>query len=99
MTNKRTALFLADILLDTPDVRMRAREAAVELRRLYVENEQITQYSQALNDRCVRDTQTIGVLLEALKEIVAAADGTGWNQLDAGFTKARAAIKTAEESA
>ena len=31
-------------------------------------------------------------LLEALQEIVAAADGDGWNQLDASFKKARAAI-------
>ena len=35
-------------------------------------------------------------LLEALREIVDAADGTGWDQLDASFTKARAAIKQAE---
>lgn len=35
-------------------------------------------------------------LLEALKEIVDAADGTGWDQLDASFSKARAAIKAAE---
>ena len=37
-------------------------------------------------------------LLEALKEIVAAADGSGWDQLDASFSKARAAIKAAEEN-
>lgn len=35
-------------------------------------------------------------LLEALKEIVAAADGKGWEQLDPSFKKARAAIKQAE---
>ena len=34
-------------------------------------------------------------LLEALKEIVSAADGDGWNQLDAGLRKARAAIAKA----
>ena len=34
-------------------------------------------------------------LLEALQEIVAAADGEGWSQLDAGFTKARAAVAKA----
>lgn len=34
-------------------------------------------------------------LLEALKEIVDAADGDGWNQLDASFKKARAAIAKA----
>ena len=35
-------------------------------------------------------------LLEALKEIVAAADGKGWEQLDPSFKKARAAIAKAE---
>lgn len=34
-------------------------------------------------------------LYEALKEIVDAADGTGWDQLDATFTRARAALKKA----
>ena len=34
-------------------------------------------------------------LLEALKEIIAAADGDGWNQLDASFATARAAIAKA----
>lgn len=34
-------------------------------------------------------------LLEALQEIIAAADGEGWSQLDAGFTKARAAVAKA----
>lgn len=37
-------------------------------------------------------------LLEALKEIVDAADGTGWDQLDASFKKARSAIKAVEEN-
>ena len=35
-------------------------------------------------------------LLDALKEIVDAADGDGWNQLDASFKKARAAILKAK---
>jgi hypothetical protein len=35
----------------------------------------------------------IEALREALQEIVAAADGSGWDQLDAGFTKARAALR------
>ena len=35
-------------------------------------------------------------LLEALREIVDAADGTGWDQLDASFSKARAAIEAVE---
>jgi hypothetical protein len=34
-------------------------------------------------------------LYEALKEIVDAADGTGWEHLDATFTRARAALKKA----
>ena len=34
-------------------------------------------------------------LLEALEEIVSAADGDGWNQLDANLRKARAAIAKA----
>ena len=34
-------------------------------------------------------------LYEALQEIVDAADGTGWDQLDATFTRARAALKQA----
>lgn len=34
-------------------------------------------------------------LLEALQEIISAADGDGWSQLDAGFSKARAAIARA----
>lgn len=34
-------------------------------------------------------------LLEALKEIVEAADGEGWNQLDPSFKNARAAIAKA----
>ena len=34
-------------------------------------------------------------LLEALQEIITAADGEGWSQLDASFTKARAAISKA----
>jgi hypothetical protein len=35
------------------------------------------------------------VLYEALEEIVAAADGDGWNQLDASFEKSRLALKLA----
>lgn len=34
-------------------------------------------------------------LYEALQEIVDAADGTGWEHLDATFTRARAALKKA----
>ncbi len=38
-------------------------------------------------------------LLDALQEIVSAADGSGWDQLDAGFSKARAAIAKAKGEA
>lgn len=34
-------------------------------------------------------------LLGALQEIIVAADGEGWSPLDAGFTKARAAVAKA----
>ena len=34
-------------------------------------------------------------LLQSLQEIVAAADGSGWEHLDASFSKARAAITKA----
>ena len=45
-----------------------------------------------------RDARLIAAapdLYEALKEIVDAADGTGWDQLEATFTRARAALKKA----
>ena len=42
------------------------------------------------------DVMQRDALLEALKEIVAAADGKGWEQLDPSFKQARAAIKQAE---
>lgn len=35
-------------------------------------------------------------LLEALEEIVSAADGDGWSQLDADLRRARAAIAKAK---
>ena len=38
-------------------------------------------------------------MLEALQEIIAAADGDGWSQLDASFTKARAAVAKTKISA
>ena len=44
----------------------------------------------ALHDEMLAE---IEALREALQEIVAAADGSGWDQLDAGFTKARAALR------
>ena len=46
------------------------RQAAAELRRLHAENEQITKYADALNDRCVRDAERIGLLLKALKVVL-----------------------------
>jgi hypothetical protein len=42
-----------------------------------------------------REREACAQIVEALKEIVDAADGTGWDQLDATFTRARAALKKA----
>jgi len=42
-----------------------------------------------------REREACAQIVEALKEIVDAADGAGWNQLDATFTRARAALKKA----
>ena len=82
-------------------------EAAAELRRLhqFAEDQigrattaeaalQMTKATHALKIAAVEAQRD--ALLEALKEIVAAADGKGWEQLDPSFKKARAAIKQAE---
>ena len=50
------------------------------------------------DEQCWADARLIAAapdLLEALKEIVDAADGAGWEQLDPSFKKARAAIAKA----
>ena len=55
-----------------------------------------------LRDRPSGDAHLIAAapeLLEALAEIVAAADGDGWKQLDATFARARAAIAKATQEA
>lgn len=77
--------------------------AAAELRRLHAENEALREANEAFgkrqewwNERMVALEQQRDALLEALKEIVAAADGKGWEQLDPSFKKARAAIVKAE---
>ncbi|WWA79547.1 hypothetical protein Kintu_gp55 [Xanthomonas phage Kintu] len=52
----------------------------------------------AVDDRTEANARLIAAapeLLEALTEIVAAADGDGWKQLDATFSTARAAIAKA----
>lgn len=75
--------------------------AAAELLRL---SEIETLYLAAMRGRHAMSEELLAVivqrdaLLEALREIVDAADGTGWDQLDASFTKARAAIKAVEET-
>ena len=87
-----------------------AHDAAAELRRLhqFAEDQigrataaeaalQMTKATHALKIAAVEAQRA--ALLEALKEIVDAADGTGWDQLDASFSKARAAIKAVEEKA
>ena len=81
--------------------------AAAELRRLqqFAEDQigrattaeaalQMTKVTHALKIAAVEAQRD--ALLEALREIVDAADGTGWDQLDASFSKARAAIGVAE---
>ena len=57
---------------------------------------QMTKATHALKIAAVEAQRA--ALLEALKEIVDAADGTGWDQLDASFSKARAAISAVEET-
>lgn len=106
MKTQPEALRLADEL-DAYHTRSCHKEAAAELRRLHAENERLKtvpmKYQrmefnaqlQAENERLIAQRDA---LLEALKEIVDAADGTGWDQLDASFSKARAAIKAAEET-
>ena len=63
--NKPEALRLACELEACPTITYKTH--AAELRRLHAENEQITKYADALNDRCVRDAERIGLLLESLK--------------------------------
>ena len=52
-------------------------------------------YVQGENEANARLIAAAPDLLEALKEIVDAADGAGWGQLDPSFKKARAAIAKA----
>jgi len=90
------ALYLADVLEHKAiheNGTMLEMSCAAELRRLHAELEWCRQVCAATAEgwRVERDA-----LLEALKEIVDAADGTGWDQLDASFSRARAAIKAAE---
>ena len=49
----------------------------------------------AIRKAVEREREACAPIVEALKEIVDAADGTGWDQLDATFTRARAALKKA----
>ena len=73
--------------------------AAAELRRLYelAMDQQGKIYALEMARSMQQKTAKLkrDALLEALKEIVDAADGTGRDQLDASFTKARAAIAKA----
>ena len=99
------ALRLADEL----EMWTRGEPAAAELRRLhqFAEDQigraaaaeaalQMTKATHALKIAAVEAQRD--ALLEALKEIVAAADGKGWEQLDPSFKQARAAIAKAEEN-
>lgn len=103
---KSEALFLADELtipLGTVIGSEVHRRAAAELRRLHelAMDQQGKIYALEMARSMQQKTAKLrsDALLEALREIVAAADGTGWDQLDASFSKARAAIKQAEEKA
>jgi len=100
------ALRLAD-LLEMGSIWQDQEKAAAELRRLhqFAEDQigrataaeaalQMTKATHALKIAAVEAQRD--ALLEALKEIVAAADGKGWEQLDPSFKKARAAIVKAE---
>lgn len=96
------ALRLAD-LLEMGSIWQDQEKAAVELRRLHAENEALREANEAFgkrqewwNEKMFALEQQRDALLEALKEIVAAADGKGWEQLDPSFKKARAAIAKAE---
>ena len=97
------ALRLADEL----EMWTRGEPAAAELRRLhqFAEDQigrataaeaalQMTKATHALKIAAVEAQRD--AMLEALKEIVAAADGKGWEQIDPSFKKARAAIAKAE---
>jgi hypothetical protein len=53
----------------------------------------------AVREAVQREREACAQIVEALKEIVDAADGTGWDQLDATFTRARAALKKARGQA
>ncbi len=101
------ALRLADQLgaelVRTVAVDMLHHNAAAELRRLHAENEALREANEAFgkrqewwNEKMFAIEQQRDAMLEALKEIVAAADGKGWEQLDPSFKKARAAIKAVE---
>lgn len=96
------ALRLAD-LLEMGSIWQDQEKAAAELRRLHAENEALREAIEAFgkrqewwNEKMFAIEQQRDALLEALKEIVAAADGKGWEQLDPSFKKARAAIAKAE---
>jgi len=103
----RLAGELAAEIKRTVAVDMLHHNAAAELRRLhqFAEDQigrataaeaalQMTKATHALKIAAVEAQRD--AMLEALKEIVAAADGKGWEQIDPSFKKARAAIAKAE---
>ena len=92
--NKPEALRLADVSRLSRHHEWHLQVDA-ELRRLHEANEAFGQRQEWWNEKMFTLEQQRDALLEALKEIVDAADGAGWEQLDPSFKKARAAIAKA----
>lgn len=81
------ALRLADALEARGFLGTTANDAATELRRLHAENEQIIKYADALSDRCVRDAERIGLLLEVLKGVENRCAPSGYVGQDGQYLK------------
>lgn len=70
-------------------------EMANQLRELYKQLDSQQHVMDTRLNQIIELENERDELLEALQEIVAAADGEGWDQIDADFIKARAAIAKA----
>jgi hypothetical protein len=98
-----TALFLADILEDAGKPADIAEKCAAELRQLHEANEAFGKRQEWWNERMFVLEQQRDALLEALKLIVefvdAPTEGKRPDVFVMRISKARAAIKKAEENA